>query len=151
MPNNAVLAELELMPLWQLRTARCNADQQVSVPLTALPISTLEGTEGWALLSRPLASDEETLFMNLLVAMKLRYGDNIAIDPEKLQEEAGQARISWIWLIGEAKASWLDMTSSAVGTAWKDLNVFISAHPAEMLLKPELKSKFWVDWCRFSA
>ncbi|MHB0989995.1 MAG: hypothetical protein ACYC3O_01420 [Burkholderiales bacterium] len=151
MPSNAVLAELELLPLWQLRAARCIPAHQGFGPLTAMPVSTRQGAEGWALLSRPLDGDEETLFTNLLFAMKLRYGDNIAVDPEKLLEEGGRGRISWLWLIGEATASLLDTTSSAVVPAWKDLAVFVSAHPAEMLSQPELKSKFWVDWCRFCA
>ncbi|HET9114225.1 MAG TPA: DNA polymerase III subunit psi [Burkholderiales bacterium] len=151
MRNNAVLAELELMPLWQLRTARCNPDRRISGPLTAMPVSTRQGAEGWALVSRPLDEEEKALFMNLLFAMKLRCGEDISVDHAKLQAEAAAGRISWLWLIGKDAVSMLGMTSPAESPMWQELTVFISAHPAEMLSHPELKREFWGNWCRYCA
>ena len=151
MPSNAVLVELELMPLWQWRGTPSVSAASVFSLFTAITVSTAQGVSGWALTSRPLGGEEETLFLNLLVAMKLGRGQHVRVDHADLREEAARCKISWLWLIGEATASLLDIIPSAARPMWKDLTVFISAHPAEMLSQPELKSKFWVDWCRYCA
>lgn len=153
MPSNAVLVELELMPLWQWRGTPSVSAASVFSLFTAITVSTAQGVSGWALTSRPLGGEEETLFLNLLVAMKLGRGQHVRVDHADLREEAARCKISWLWLIGEDTASRLDVVplTAATKPMWKDLPVFVSVHPAELLAQPELKGELWADWCRYSA
>ncbi len=153
MSNNALLVELELMPLWQLRES-CREPASIATDAwTAVEISTAQGADGWALLPRPLSGDEETLFTNLLFAMQLQRGADIEVDRAGLLDAAERNTISWLWLAGAEAANKLDIVPlTAVSKAiWKDLPVFFSAHPADLLAQPELKGRLWADWCRYNA
>lgn len=153
MPSNAVFTELELMPLWQLRGAPSAPADAVFGSFTALAISTAQGMSGWALMARSFSNEEEVLFLNLLVAMKLGQGQQLRVDHANLREEARRCKISWLWLIGEETSCKLDLAplTATSKTIWKDLPVFLSAHPAELLARPELKGELWSAWCRYGV
>ncbi|MHB1676995.1 MAG: DNA polymerase III subunit psi [Sulfuriferula sp.] len=148
MPNNAILTELELMPVWRLRVADGGQALAALAELTAIRVLTQNGALGWALVTQPLMGDEEVLFVNMLRAMKLEQGADLRIDCAQIAGHLERHAVAWLWLLGAEVAQTLGVSlTAAVSSKWQGLPLFLSAHPRELLLQPAAKAKAWSDWC----
>ena len=150
---NALLTELELMPRWQLRDAATAPVIIAANRWTAMAVTTAQGVAGWAVAAQPMAAEAESLFMNMLGAMKLRGGVAIEIDPRQVAEEIALRRISWLWLLGEDLMPMLEVLpqASTADGILRGASVFQSAHPSALLTQPERKSTVWAEWCAYIA
>lgn len=144
--REAVLEELGLMPLWQLRSA-VDVMPDVSAPdqeldaltgteLTVITVLREDGAPGWVLMGDALADEAAVLFTNMLGAMRLRQSETRQVAYAQLNQALATSRVQWVWGVGE--------TAAALETG---LPVFVSVHPRELVSKPQLKSEVWANWC----
>ena len=150
MLREAVLSELELMPLWRLRSS---SGGLVSVPLAELTAVTLlraDGTAGWLLLAEPLVGDAAVLFANILRAMRVQQGASVQIESARLATAVVRNGLSWLWLMGETVTQNVLALplAAASGQRWQGLPVLLSEHAQTLLAQPAGKAKLWMDWCR---
>jgi hypothetical protein len=161
--REAILEELGLMPLWQLRRSAA-ADAEVIEPaadtgsaLTVVSVSRDNGPAGWILLDEVLAVDAAVLFTNMLQAMHLHEVGTMQCTYDGLPAAAVESQPQWLWVTGATLAQrMLKSDTPAAGLIrqtwrWQDLPVFVSARPRELLAHPQDKAEVWAGWCGWLA
>lgn len=156
--HEAILEELGLMPLWQLRQQTMNApviagSLPISTELIIVPVRREDAAPGWVVMDEPLPDDAAVLFANMLRAMRLHQADSMQIADVQLRDMVISYGVSWIWLVGEGVAQRVLETTSPLAALsaevlqWQHLPVFVSLHPRELVLRPQDKAGVWVGWC----
>ncbi|MDR3392805.1 MAG: hypothetical protein P4L77_13840 [Sulfuriferula sp.] len=161
--REAILEELGLMPLWQLRrSADETADAAapalgIVADLTVVSVSHDNGLAGWILLDEALSGDEMVLFANLLQAMRLRQAGIAEFAYAGLPQAAEASQTQWVWVMGVKLAQqMLENDLPAVELVrqswrWQGLPLFASARPRELILHPQDKAGLWAGWCGWLA
>lgn len=157
--REAVLAELGLMPLWQLRPLPAGAaENKLPCTLSAdgelivVKVLRENGTSGWVLMSEEITGDATILFANMLRAMRLRQVETMPLEYAELSETITSHGVQWVWLMGEAIVhlildTELSLPLSSQVSNWQNLPVLMSSHPRELLLGPQEKAGLWSAWC----
>ena len=157
--REAVLAELGLMPLWQLRPLPAEAAEKALPDMSSavgelIVIKVLgeNGVPGWILMCEEITGEATLLFANMLRAMRLRQVETMLFAYAQLSETVVSNGVQWIWLMGEAVVSRifdkaLQLPLSNHVSTWQNLPVLISSHPREFLLRPQEKAALWSAWC----
>ena len=152
----AILEELGLMPVWQLRPKLAAAHELLAdAELMVINIQREDGVRGWVVMSEGLAEDAAVLFANMLQAMHLRQDETMQLAYAQLLEPANNGGVQWVWLLGESLAQRMLATESSVAVSsqpilqWQNLPVFVSTHPRELLLRPQEKAIVWARWCEW--
>ena len=150
MYREALMTELELMPLWRLRAAPVVQALPLT-ELTAVALTDANGMAGWLLLAEPLQGDAAALSTQMLQAMHLQQSTSVRIEMTHLADAVARSGVSWLWLMGEAvtQSVLAQPLTAPVRQQWQGLPVLLSEHPQSLLLQPGGKAKFWADWCRW--
>lgn len=149
--HEAMLEELGLMPLWQLRSKPVPVTQR----LTVLEVQAVDGSLGWLLMEETQAEDESTLLSNMLRAMYLQQRTSRQLEEALLPDAIKNTQVQWVWILGESLAQRLLLTLSSVVDEsrqvlqWQNLSAFASLHPRELLLCPQRKAELWAAWCHW--
>ncbi|NOT17735.1 MAG: hypothetical protein HOP20_06670 [Sulfuriferula sp.] len=129
--REAILAELGLMPMWQLRPP-----QTVVAPVyTAMSLQRDDGKLGWLLLSEALTAETEQLLMNILAACQL----TALSAPQQLGADMLSIDDAWLWLAGV----------QTVGVMVENKQAFVSVSLSDLLAHPAYKAVLWTDWCAY--
>jgi DNA polymerase III psi subunit len=129
--REAILAELGLMPMWQLRPT-----QMVDAPVyTAMSLQSDDGKLGWLLLSEALTAETEQLLMNILAACQL----TALSAPQQLSADMLSIDDTWLWLAGV----------QAVSGMVENKALFMSVSLPYLLAHPAYKAMLWTDWCAY--
>jgi DNA polymerase III psi subunit len=134
MMREAILVELGLMPLWQIRAEQ----PQAAMEYVAIVLQRDDGKTGLFVTDASWTDDVEILFMNVCDALrvhKLVDPQIVSNDLTLLASEAG-----WLWLAGVQK-------DACVIAA--DMPVFTSVKMGELVGNAQLKAGLWTDWCNW--
>lgn len=164
MTREDVLRELELLPVWKLREpAKQDLPMQASpvlnmqaveTPTATAPINryacTVSEDKQWAFIwpaDLNLSLDANTLFANILVALK------ITKTSQKEIENMASAEAKIVVMMGESAAQQALNTSAPIETLrgkahpFASTNLVATYHPNDMLQDLKLKAKTWEDLC----
>lgn len=157
--REAVLAELGLMPLWQLRPLSAQAANN-ALPDMALAVEELivikvlgeKGVPGWVLMSEEITGEATILFANMLRAMRLRQVETMPLEYARLSVTVASNDVQWVWLMGDALVPLLIGSERSLPLSnqiptWQNLPVLMSSHPQKLLLHPQEKAGVWSAWC----
>ena len=162
-----VLRELELLPVWKLRTPLKIEASLIETPavqkletqkvettiLTTTPIRyicTTSDDKKWAFIwpaSLILPALQSTLFSNILVALKISKSNQTVI------ESLASIETSVIIAMGEAAAQQMLNTTESIETLrgkthqLANAPLIVTYHPNDMLQNLHLKAKTWEDLC----
>lgn len=164
-----VLRELELLPVWKLRTPLSKENQpevkqevksveNTETQALILPVDiveseylcTISSDKKWAFVwhaSLILSASESALFNNMLVALKITKSQQSEITSIK------HISASVIVLMGEIAAQQVLSTTQPIETLRgkthliNDMHVIATYHPIDMLKNLQLKPKTWEDLC----
>ena len=171
-----VLRELELLPVWKLRTA-LSSELKPKAPVIEAPIietqkaettsaatapvrytCTISDDKKWAFIwpaSLILSASHSTLFSNILVALKISKTNQTGI------ESLAHIEASVIIVMGEAAAQALLNSQESIenfrgklhtlADTSADSNIVITYDLAYLLANPLQKAKAWQDLCLASA
>lgn len=149
--HEAILEELGLMPLWQLRSKLLPIQQLVTV----FEVQAVDGGLGWLLMDAALAEDESALLINMLRAMYLQQRASQQLEEALLPDAVNNMQVQWVWILGESLAQRLLKTVESVVDGspqilqWQNLPVFASLPLRELLLQPHKKAEVWAGWCHW--
>ncbi|MFA5170494.1 MAG: hypothetical protein WC426_02930 [Sulfuriferula sp.] len=132
--REAILAELGLMPLWQVRAEQ----SQSMVGYVATILQRDDGKTGWLVADAPWTGDVEILSANVCDALGLRKLGESQVVSDNLMQLPGE--VAWLWLSGV-------QPDKCVIAA--DVPVFASVDMGELVGNAVLKAKLWADWCNW--
>ena len=164
-----VLRELELLPVWKLRTPLTKEFQQVAkaevkttikteTQIESLPVALEENTyhcsisedRKWAfiwLANTILSASQSTLFSNILVALKITKITQMRIS------NIEDFKVGVIVVMGEAAAQQVLNTTDSIETLRGKIHklntmpMIVTYHPRDILQNLQLKPKAWEDCC----
>ncbi|BBP00442.1 DNA polymerase III subunit psi [Sulfuriferula nivalis] len=134
MMREAILAELGLMPLWQIRAEQ----PQAAMEYAAIVLQRDDGITGLFVTDASWADDVEILFTNVCDALRVQK----LVDPQTVSNDLtlSSGDVGWLWLAGVQK-------DECVISA--DMPVFTSVKMGELVGNAELKAGLWSDWCNW--
>jgi DNA polymerase III psi subunit len=132
--REAILAELGLMPLWQVRAE----PSQPVAQYVAIVLQRDDGKTGLFVTDPSWADDVEILFTNVCDALSMQK----LVDPQTVTNDLtlSSAEVGWLWLAGVQK-------DECVISA--DMPVFTSVKMGELVGNTQLKAELWADWCNW--
>ena len=131
--REAILAELGLIPLWQIRPVQAVPQAGEYIVIALLRD---DGKSGRLVMNAPLTENTASLLANVLASFRLQAVSS----PQTASADFTElpAEVTWLWLAG------VPLTQCRMVA---NMPVFVSVGLTDVVGNATQKSTLWADWC----